>query len=76
MKQPQVPDFPSLIRWVADTFHDGAVLPISRKIGVSPAIVALWVNGVVKNPTITNLERLCEAYFLDFNVVRKTIRQG
>jgi len=63
---PKVRTFPELIRWLADKHHDGHVLPVAQKTGISPALVNLWVKGQVKNPTVTNLQRLCAAYGLDF----------
>jgi hypothetical protein len=67
---PKVPDFPALIRWIADKYHGGAVHPIHARIDVSPSLVQLWVHGGVKNPNLEHLERLCAVYHLDFPFVR------
>jgi hypothetical protein len=72
---PPVKDFPALIRWIADHHHDGAVYPMHARLGVSPALVQLWVTGGVKTPTLDYLERLCIAYSLDFAFVRNLIRK-
>ena len=66
MKHPKVASFPELIRWIADHHHDGAVLPIAGKVGVSPALVNLWVKGNTKEPRPSNLQALATAYDLDF----------
>ena len=72
---PKVQDFPALIRWIAETYHGGAVHPIHEKVGVSPALVQLWATGGVRNPTLENLDRLCAAYELNFTFVRGLLRQ-
>jgi transcriptional regulator with XRE-family HTH domain len=71
---PKVQDFPALIRWIADKHHHGAVHPIHKRMGVSPATVQLWARGGVKNPNVESLERLCDAYKLDFTFVRRLLR--
>jgi transcriptional regulator with XRE-family HTH domain len=45
------------------------------RLGVSPALVQLWVTGGVKTPTLDYLERLCIVYNLDFAFVRSLIRK-
>jgi hypothetical protein len=72
---PKVEDFPALIHWLAEKYHDGAVHPIHEKVGVSPALVQLWSKGGVKNPSLENLDRLCAAYHLDFTFVRGLLRR-
>jgi len=63
---PKVKTFPQLIRWIADQYHDGAVLPIATRVGVSPALVGLWSRGQTAEPRVSNLQRLAEVYQLDF----------
>ena len=65
-KVPKVKTFPQLIRWLADEYHEGAVLPIANKVGVSPALVGLWSRGQTAEPRALNLQRLAEVYNLDF----------
>src|SRR5262249_15466404 len=53
--------------------HDGAVYPMAAKIGISPAIVARWAQGNVRNPTIESVAKVCRAYRLDFVKVTKML---
>lgn len=66
--------FPQLIRWLADEYHGGVVLAIAGKTGVSPGLVNFWVKGNVGEPKLGSIERLCEAYDLEFDYVRGLIR--
>lgn len=66
--------FPQLIRWLADAYHDGVLFAISGKTGVSPALVNLWVKGHVGQPRLESIERLCDAYDLEFDYVRGLVR--
>ena len=63
---PKVKNLAELMHWIADEYHDGAVLPIADKIRVSPALVGLWSRGQTAEPKTTNLQRLAAAYDLDF----------
>lgn len=72
---PKVEDFPGLIHWIAAKYHGGAIHPIHEAVGISPALVQLWSKGGVKNPNLENLDRLCQAYRLDFDFVRGLLRR-
>lgn len=73
---PSVRDFPSLIRWLADEFHQGAVIQVAERARLSPANAHLWVHGRTRNPKIESLEALCAAYSLDFDDVRALVRRS
>jgi transcriptional regulator with XRE-family HTH domain len=71
---PNVRDFPSLIRWIAETYHQGRFFPMAARIGVSSALIDQWKRGIIKSPRLESIEQLCEAYELDFDKVRKMLR--
>ena len=56
---------PTLVRWLADKHHHGSVNAMAPRVGVSPAAVAKWVRGLVKNPEISSLYQLADAYHLN-----------
>lgn len=74
--KPPVRDFPGLIRWLAEQHHEGVVDRIADTVGISGALADKWVKGRVKMPTFATVDKLCSAYRLDFDYVRKLIRAG
>src|SRR5262245_41992787 len=66
---PHVKDFASLIRWLADTYHGGHVYPISKRAGVSSAITDRWRHGVIRQPRLETVRKVCDAYNLSFSAV-------
>lgn len=79
-----VKDFPSLVRWLADKYHDGAIYPMGARTGLSPAILQRWADGNVKSPTLLAVVKFSDAYGLDYIEVlsivahkpRRTLRKG
>lgn len=61
---PEVRDFPALVRWLADTYHRGAVYHVGASVGISQSTVDKWVRGRA-TPTIDLLAKLCGAYKVD-----------
>jgi transcriptional regulator with XRE-family HTH domain len=74
--KPKVDDFPSLVRWVADRYHNGVVDSIASRAGISGALADRWVKGKVQSPKIETLEKFCRAYGLNFNWVRSLLRRA
>jgi hypothetical protein len=62
---PEVSDFKSLVHWIVKEHHDGRWAPMAKRVGVSPALVYQWRDGLVNQPSSNNLERICLAYGLD-----------
>jgi len=73
---PPVKDFPALIRWLADRYHDGVIDKVADTVGISGALADKWAKGRVKMPTFATVDKLCSAYRLDFEWVRKLLRAG
>jgi transcriptional regulator with XRE-family HTH domain len=69
----RVQTFPELIRWLVKGHHDGVVVQLCRRIGISSALGQQWVSGLVRNPQIDSLTRLADAYDLDFDDVRRLV---
>lgn len=53
-----------LVNWLADKHHAGAVYPMAKRTGLSPATMEKWSEGNVKNPEIASLYLLADAYQL------------
>lgn len=62
---PNVRDFPTLIRWLANKHHEGAIYPMADDTGLSQALLDKWVKGMVANPRIGSIIQLAQAYDLD-----------
>lgn len=69
-------DFPALVQWVADTYHDGVVDAIGPRAGISGALADKWVKGKVRAPRPDTLMRFCAAYKLPFAQVMKLAYPG
>ena len=61
----QVRTIGELVRWIADTHHEGAVFPIAARARLSAAIIARWGHDAVKTPRLDSVIQLAEAYSLD-----------
>lgn len=68
-----VKTYKALIRWLAERHHAGHFFPMAERIGVSSALVDQWKRGVVKNPTIESITKLCLAYDLDLLAVLRLV---
>jgi hypothetical protein len=62
---PNVEKFEELIRWLADTYHRGALYPIAKRCKINHALVDHWSKGLVAQPTLSTVLRLCNGYELD-----------
>src|SRR5687768_4112167 len=71
---PQVSDFPALVLWLAKHFHDGRILRMHPRTGLSQAILDRWSKGQVKSPKLESLDALADAYELDRNAVADLAR--
>lgn len=60
-----VTDFHSLIRWLIETYHDGVVYGLAKRMHISPATADHWSRGLTKSPTIHSLARICDVYKLN-----------
>ena len=54
---PDVADFPSLIRWLADTYHRGKFYPIAKRADISNAIIDALENLDLRLPSIDEARR-------------------
>ncbi len=63
--RPTVSDFRELVGWLAQTYHGGHFYPISKRAGVSSAIVDQWKHGVTKSPKVDTIFKLATAYDLE-----------
>lgn len=74
--KPKVNNFAELVRWVADTHHDGVVDAIAPRCHISGALADKWVKGNVRRPSFDSLEKFCSAYKLDmgwvWNLIKRT----
>jgi transcriptional regulator with XRE-family HTH domain len=62
---PGVSNFRSLIQWLAKEDHGGTYRAMAKRVGVSVALVYQWRDGVVNQPTLEHLRKLCRAYNLN-----------
>ena len=62
----RVQDIPDLIRWIADTFHDGIPSRMHERLGISIGTANFWARGAVL-PNLTNLQAMAEAYALSID---------
>jgi hypothetical protein len=63
MKEPEtLPEtWRALIRWLADTYHHGALYPMAARVGVSSGVIDQWEKGVVKTPSYAPPALRCPA---------------
>lgn len=73
---PDAKSLPDLIAQLAQRHHGGAIYPMGQRIGLSPAIVDKWAKGMVRNPSLSSIRRLCHAYGLNFHRVLEIIERG
>jgi len=66
---PKVKDFPSLVQWIVDTFHDGVPYRMSVHLQDPVGSVHAWLKGNVRRPKPETLDKLCDVYNLDRNEV-------
>jgi hypothetical protein len=57
--------FPELVRWAADTYHNGVMYQLALRVGISPALADRWSKGLVQRPTMETALKFCRAYSLD-----------
>jgi len=62
---PTVKDFPALIRWLIDTYHDGIPYRMSVHLQDPVGSVHAWLRGNVRHPRPATLDKLCATYHLD-----------
>jgi transcriptional regulator with XRE-family HTH domain len=67
MKEPEtLPEtWRALIRWLADTYHHGALYPMAARVGVSSGVIDQWEKGVVKTPSYASIVKVAQAYDID-----------
>lgn len=70
---PELHGLSELTRWIADTYHEGVLLPIAEKLGVSSAVVYQWEKGQTRTGHPATLSRLAEAYGLDLGDVLRVV---
>ena len=61
----KVKDFPGLIRWIAEMHHEGKLHPVAERAGIGWTTVHQWSRGIIRNPGIVTVWKLCAAYDLD-----------
>jgi transcriptional regulator with XRE-family HTH domain len=54
-----------LIRGLADHHHNGSLLQIAKRAGLTQAIVYSWAHGTIKRPGRASLATIAEAYELN-----------
>src|SRR5262245_41936536 len=62
---PDIETFPALVRWLAETHHDGVIYQVAQKVGISPALADRWSKGLVQRPSMDSVMKLVNAYGLD-----------
>jgi transcriptional regulator with XRE-family HTH domain len=62
---PSVSDLKSFVQWLAKEHHDGTYSAMAKRIGVSTALVYQWRDGLVNEPSLKTLTKICRAYDLD-----------
>ncbi len=64
-QSPDVKTFAELVTWIADNFHDGSYYALAKTLGVSPALIYAWRDGMVRSPHNRLSLSLCAHYHLD-----------
>jgi hypothetical protein len=62
---PNVDTFQDLIAWIATTWHKGKIYPIAKRCHINHALMDHWSKGLVLEPKLPTVLRLCDAYELD-----------
>lgn len=68
-----IKDFPSLIRWIADTYHEGAVMHVGESCGISQATAAKWAHARAI-PTLPKLIAFSDCYKLPLERVVELVK--
>lgn len=69
-------EFKALVLWLAHEHHEGHIYPMAERTGISHALLDRWSKGMVKNPTAATIEKLCQAYELNFHEVMDLATRG
>ena len=77
---PEIPkwvkNFQELIRWIADTWHDGKLLPIAKRLGISSSSPYFWRDGTTRAPETDTVMLIAESYGLDLKRVLECVRNS
>ena len=61
---PPVASFPALVRWLADSYHEGVLFRVAHHLGRHPSLIDQWAKGLKRHPGIGSLQAISHGYGL------------